>query len=75
MTNISIKIALLKDKIITVEKDISFHNTQVERMIKQLEALQRDVETLEQEVQAEEDDETLSTKPWSHADDEVDNDR
>lgn len=48
MTTNNIKIALLKDEIITVEKDISFHNTQVERMTEQLEALQQEIETLEQ---------------------------
>ena len=46
-TNVN-KIALLKDEIITVEKDISFHNTQVERLQEQLEELEWEVAELEQ---------------------------
>lgn len=57
MTTNNIKIALLKDEIITVERDISFHNTQVERMTEQLEALQGEVETLEEIQQVELDEE------------------
>lgn len=54
MTNNNIKIALLKDEIITVEKDISFHNTQVERLTGTKEQLEQEIETLEEILDEEE---------------------